>query len=480
MKAASKAKRNAYSVVALLAILTAGCAPLPLSYRPALTRNGEVHLYLQPIPQEAYRIVFDITAIFAVRHDGGLIQLRQYLDEVKCKNLIGVQKRLASGPLPPGTYRGISLQIGAAALADEAGMADLLIPEESLFIEEEFVVARKRASTLFLSMNSQELTESGYLFSPGFSLARASRQLKTLLGFATSSQENFVSVFNKHSMQVVDTIATSSGPRGAAIDRLRGWVYVAMAGDDAIEAIEVDTGEIFNRVQLNFGDEPVELALSPDGTILVSANHGSNSASIIDTGSLREIGRVGLPSEPATLVFDRSAPRAYVMQPRSHEVSVIDLSRRAIAMTRILDESPVRGDVSREGDRLYVITRYSPDLLVLDPANLSLIARIFVGSGATSIKVDPDTDLVYVGKSTGDVEVIDPSLAIPIDQFRVNGNVGYLAMDNEENSLFLVRPDSRRVQKTHLISKKARGVIEVGEESHAVVLMGDRSTSSRP
>ena len=123
------------------------------------------------------------------------------------------------------------------------------------------------------------------------------RQLKSLLGFATNTGSNVVSVFNKFTMEVVDTIATSSGPMGAVLDQRREWAYFALAGDAAIEAIEVGTGEILRRLRLHFGDEPVEIDLTSDGEFLVSANRGSNSASIIDAASLREIERVRLPSE---------------------------------------------------------------------------------------------------------------------------------------------------------------------------------------
>jgi DNA-binding beta-propeller fold protein YncE len=390
------------------------------------------------------------------------------------RELLGVQRRLASAALPPGSYDGLSIAIGGASLLSDEGPVDLLLPDAPLFIEEEFTVVRRRASTLFLSLDPAKWVTSGFRFTPAFSLAKPRRQLRGLLGFATSSGSNLVSVFNKHSMRVVDTIATSSGPKGAAIDQRRQWVYVAVAGDDAIEAIEVSTGEILRRLQLNFGDEPVEVALSPDGAFLVSANHGSNTASIIDAGSLRELDRVALPSSPTWVVAGRSSRRAYALQPLSNAVSVVELSRRSIAATRILDETPIRGAISRDGDSLYVITRYSSDLLVLDATNLTVRGRIYVGAGAASIRTDPKTGLIYVGKRTGGISVLDPSSLLPIDRFRIDEKVEFLAIDNDQNSLFVVLPDSATIQKIDLISKKLRGVIEVGAGSHAVVLMGER------
>jgi YVTN family beta-propeller protein len=294
------------------------------------------------------------------------------------------------------------------------------------------------------------------------------------MGFATNTRSNVVSVFNKHTMEVVDTIATGSGPMGAVLDQRREWVYVALAGESTIAAIDVGTSAVFRRLRLNFGDEPVEIALSADGRILVSANRGSNTASLIDTDSLREIERVRLPSEPRSVVMSPVAPRAFLLQPLSNTISVVDLFRREIFTTQTLEETPLRGAVSADGTSLYVITKNSPNLLIIDPTNLSITGRIFVGMGAASIELDPASGLVYIGKRMGGVAVVDPSLGLPIDTFRVNGRAVALAIDGDENDLFVASSDKMVIEKMGLISQKVSGAIEVEEGCYAVVLMGER------
>jgi DNA-binding beta-propeller fold protein YncE len=153
---------------------------------------------------------------------------------------------------------------------------------------------------------------------------------------------------------------------------------------------------------------------------------------------------------------------------------VIDLARQELVATRTIEETPVRGALSRDGASLYVITGNSPNLLVLDLRDLTITERIYIGTGAASIKVDTKTGLIYVGKKIGNVAVVDPSLLIPIDRFRVRGNVASLGIDNDENTLFAVLPDSNRIQKMNLISQDVSGVIEVEEGCHAVVLMRER------
>jgi hypothetical protein len=48
-----------------------------------------------------------------------------------------------------------------------------------------------------------------------------------------------------------------------------------------------------------------------------------------------------------------------------------------------------------------------------------------------------------------------------------------MTIDREENTLFVVLPDKRLVQKLNLTSKKMMAEIEVGEGAHAAVVMSE-------
>ncbi|MBW2543218.1 MAG: YncE family protein [Deltaproteobacteria bacterium] len=458
----------------LVALVATACVPLPPAYESVSRTDGLLRIYLQPLPQEAHRLRFSITEILALREDGGAVRLRQNFSELHGEDLVGLQRLLVSAALPPGSYTGISLQLGAASLLGEAGRTDLLAPEEPLLIEQDFRVVRQVSSTLFLSLDPEELVSSGFRFTPLFYLAKSRRQLESLLGFATNTGGNVVSVFNKHTMEIVETIATGSGPMGAALDQRRKWVYVALAGDAEIAAIDVGTTQILQRIRLNFGDEPVEVGLSPDGEFLVSANRGSNTASIMDTGSLRELDRVRLPSEPGSVVMSTVEPRAFLLQPLANTISIVDFDQRRVVLSQTLEESPLRGAVNEDGTSLFVISENSPNLLVIDPRNLRVTERIFVGRGATSIELDPKTGLIYIGMRMGGVAVVDPSLLMPIDTFRVDGNAVALDIDGDENNLFVVSSNQRTIRKLGLVSQKLIGTIEVEEGCYAVVLMGGR------
>ena len=112
--------------------------------------------------------------------------------------------------------------------------------------------------------------------------------------------------------------------------------------------------------------------------------------------------------------------------------------------------------------------------LVVDSASLRVKEKIFVGNGARSIKLHSVSGLLYVGKKNGEVAVVDPKVLMAIDSYSLPGPIQSLIIDNEENALFAVLPQSGRLLKLDLVSKRPVGFLELGAESYSVVVMGER------
>jgi YVTN family beta-propeller protein len=455
--------------------LFVGCQARPAHLKPVLVEKGEVFLYLQPFAQEAEGLRFAIEGISALRDDGTEVPLSLFLDELKGAKLVGVQKLLASGILPPGLYKEISLKVGNASVRGEEGEAALLVSEAPVTIAHEFHVRRGEALVLLMSFSPSKSISDSVRFTPVFHIAVPGRELTSLTGYVTNSDANIISVFNKRTMQIFGAIATGRGPEGVALDEGRKRAYVAASREDAVEVIDVVTGERMSRIGLNLGDAPRGLALTPDGRILVSVNYGSNTASVIDPLSLFELKRIRVGEGPHSVVVDRLGLRAYIINSLSNTLSVVDLPRRELAATIAVEETPLRGAFNRRGDRLYVISRDSPNLTVIDPSSLAILERIFVGTGAVSVKVDTRTDLIFVGKRVGgEILVIDPFSSVVIDRIDVGGTAAFMTIDGEQNTLLVVLPDRRAVQMVNLVSKRVMAQSEVLEGAYAVAVMGER------
>jgi YVTN family beta-propeller protein len=422
--------------------------------RPPLEEEGEVYLYLQPFPQEAERLKFTIEEIFAVSGDGKEIPL-----SVKLKELHPTETRrqrlLATGDLPPGPYIGLSFKVKKAILKVEDGEADLLVPEMPVKQEFHFNVSRKRSYVITLTFLHRDSIPTGFSFSPVFSISIPAKPIISLTGYVTNTASHNITVFDKKMGQVVGIIATGRGPTGMAFDQRLRRVYVALSREDAIEVIDVTGGEIINRVRLNQGDRPQELALTPDSKILLSVNAGSNTVSFIDPSSLFELGRVNVGNGPHSILIEpTTGRRAYVFNSLSATISVLDIPNRGIVTNLSADPGPLRGQFNRRGDRLYVIHELSSYLTVIDSSSLSVTRRFQVRIGMNSIKVDTRTDLVYLGRKNDIfVEVYDPSSFVSVNTVKTGGTIAYM---------------------NNLISKRMVYEIDVGEGPYWVAIIGER------
>jgi len=464
------------SIFSLLSIL-GSCFPQQYSHnydKAFLDNEGEVLVYLQPLPQEASKLRFKMDEIFALGDDGGKIPLFLSIYEINGSDLSGRQRLLARGILPPGAYTGLSIKTDKAFVRSEEGEIALLVPQEPVIAAKLFQVQRRQALTLFISLNASGIVTGEISFTPAFSLETPGGILINLTGYVSNAASNLISVFNKKTMEVVNGIATGRGPKGIVLDQNRTRAYLAVSGDDMVEIYDVFTGKYIDSIRLNFRDDPIELALTPDGGTLVSVNHSSNTVSIIDAIAKIELRRIRVGEKPTSAVIDPSGLKAYITNSRSNTVSVVDLSQRILAATISVEGSPIKAAFNRTGDRLYVVSSYSPNLSVIDPSSLTITDKIFIGTGGASIKVSRLNNLIYVGKSFGgEIAVVDPYSSMLIDSINVGGNAAYMNIDRQENTLFVVLPERRLVQKVNLTSKKIMAEIEVGERAYAVAVMGE-------
>lgn len=460
----------------LFIVLGSGCSnpQARTVYKEPLGDQGELFLYLQPLPQEMQSLSFTIRDISVIPEEGNVsFPILAETVAIHGKESAGMQRRLLAAPLPPGRYGGISFVIEQAGITTENGEVDLMPPPEPIRLELNFSILRGASLALFIDLSHEFLVTDVYRFTPRFVLGKTYMPPRNYLGFISNSSENIVTIFNKNSMEVIQVIHTSVGPKGMVLDQRNGIVYVAAAGDDIIEIINIATMEIIGNIRLQSGDEPTELALTPDGRTLLSANYGSGSVSIIDTRSMTEDVRLVLDPDPAWIVIGRDGGTAYVLHTMTNTVSVIDVARRSLQASISLDESPVRGALSRNGDNLYIVSEYATTLMVVNTRSLEISGNIHIGSNGVSVITDQKNDRVYVGKKTGEIVVVNPLTQMFIDSFGVEHGADFITIEGEENVLLVLSAAGNMVRKLNLVSKRKLADMATENGGHALVVMGE-------
>lgn len=464
--------------LALLVLLGACHARVrPSTVLPPLDAEGEVRVYLQPIPEEAPRLGFSIAGMAAKRADGSEVPLALVLAEVS-PAAGSSQHLLASGRLPAGDYDAISIRFQRATLTTDEGVADLLVPEEPVRVAVPLALRRGHAVVVQLRLRPGQAQDGAVDFEGAFdaaTLGPASAVVQAS-AYTTSPDLASVAVFDRRSRQVVAVIPTGREPRGIAVSATALRAYVALTGEDQVQILDLGTGEDLRRIPLSAGDEPSELALTPDGRMLVVANRRSSTLAFVDVDAAAVVGRVTVGEDPAALLLDPGGRRAYLLGRRSSEVTVVDVGNRTVLSRVPTDPEPVRAQLNRAGDRLFVVHRGSAYMTVFSLPDLALVSRIFVGLGASAVEIDPRTGFLYVAHGDESrVQVFDPALLLPVDDIAVPGPVSYLGLDPAQNVLMAVVPSRGAIAFVELTRRRVTSSVELGADPYLVVVPGGRN-----
>ena len=463
--------------IALATLLVVGgaCATAPRTVAlPPLGADGEVYVYLLPLPREAERLAFTIDRVALRRADGGAVPLEVVARAVSGADAAG-QRPFAWGRVPPGTYAGLSVKAGSATLVRDGERARLVVPDEPAHVDVQIKVSRGAAEVLWANLKPAESVRQDYEFAPAFSLTIAPQTPAQANFYCTNAGAATVTVLDRHARLVTGNIAVGSVPRGMAIDRTGARAYVALGAEDQIQIVDPAANATIDRIQLSPGDGPREIALTPDGLMLVSLNERSHTVSFLDVVRRTEFGRVSVGDGPVALLLDRSGRRAYVVNRASSSISVIDVGARTVIATLATDAEPLRAQLSRDGTRLFVVHRGSQYLAVFSVPSFALLTRAFVPLGVTTLKIDPRTDLLYL--SRGDerrISVYDPIALQPIDAFDVPAAATYMTIDDAENTLLAILPERRTLAVFDLTSHRLLAEMPVGLDPYFITLIGER------
>ncbi len=450
-KAIFSRKVRALSLL-LYAILLAGCQA-PREGDKAFIRPDEGHLrlYLEMDPGGAAQFRFNLAEIAVISEDGTIHPLRKEIAEIKAPRMSEGQFLLARGDVPAGDYVGFSIQVQEAFLLGELGEGNLMVSKEPTVIDLKFHLDARSAEAFYLDLEPVTSVEDGYRFSPVFHISRGVEELVALKGYVSETPDRLVSVFDKVSMRSSGVIGTGAGPMGIVLDRDRGRAYVALAGDDAVEVLDLHQRRSLWRVPLRFGDRPCELALTPDRRTLVVTNQGSGSISLIDAWGLMEKKRIRVGEGPSFVVLDQRGERAFILNRISNTVSVVDLPGASLIGTITLENTPWQAVLDPTGEKL-IVSGGPPALTIIDVPTMQVTDSLRLDAAGLALYGDHRSGLLFLGLAgMSKIVVIDSFAPAETNAIPTAGPVTYLALDSEENVLLALVSEQGVVEKIDVI-----------------------------
>ncbi|MGE4094886.1 MAG: choice-of-anchor D domain-containing protein [Candidatus Binatia bacterium] len=236
------------------------------------------------------------------------------------------------------------------------------------------------------------------------------------IAYVVNRDEDTVSVVDTGLEQEVQIIPVGQQPVALALTPNGSKAYVVNKGANTVSVIDTATLNVVKTPSV--GPSPEAVVVTPDGRKVFVANRVGDSLSIIDVNTdtvvllKLDVSRM----EPAVLRVSPDSKILYVLGSGDHRVSVVEIASNQIGYLETgLD--PIDIAFSLDGRQAYVANRGANTFTVLanttfPPSNLGNVSSL-VGVGAQSIVVNLQ-DQIYVAYANGRVSQFQPNSAAPL------------------------------------------------------------------
>ncbi len=217
--------------------------------------------------------------------------------------------------------------------------------------------------------------------------------------FASLSTANAVAVISDVTHTIVATVDVGAIPLGLAYDPVEGAVFVANDGSNNVSVIS----DASNTVVATIGNISAPTAAAydgPRGEILVaSLNEGGNGTGIlviVSAATHTVLTSVVLEGPPNDVQVDPGTGRAYVEDPWTSNVSALDVASRTVVATFSLGADPFAVGCDPARGEIFVSGGVRHGLEIISDTSNRVIATLPMGPRPERLAVDPTRGLVFV------------------------------------------------------------------------------------
>jgi YVTN family beta-propeller protein len=161
--------------------------------------------------------------------------------------------------------------------------------------------------------------------------------------------------------------------------------------------VKVDTRTMSYVGQVHVGGLPIDVRLSPDGSVFYVANQGRNGVSIIDPTAMKEIAFLPTGRGAHGLEMSRETKSLYVSNRLEGTISVIDTATRRVRAKWTVGGSPDMLQISPDGRELWFSNRWNASITVVDTTTGRVLRRIKTGPNPHGIAYFPQPGQMSIG-----------------------------------------------------------------------------------
>jgi hypothetical protein len=247
------------------------------------------------------------------------------------------------------------------------------------------------------------------------------------LAVDVARQRLFVAELGNDTVGVLDIarhalLRTLSGlhePQGVAYEPTTDTLYVANAGDGAVQLFQGADLVPVGRIAL--GEDADNVRIDPS-THRVLIGYGSGALAIIDPVSRKKIGDIRLKGHPEGFQIAADGRQGFVNIPDAHEIAVVDFSQNQQTASWVPDGLRANFPMAMDGagGRIHVVFRHPAILAAFNTQSGAKLFSIETCGDADDVFFDSIRSRAYVSCGEGFIEV----LGVQGDHYAKEAKVG--------------------------------------------------------
>ena len=454
-------------ILIFLAIFLLGCAPV---LKKGGLGQGQVVIYLSASGPPV-DLAFTLDEIWLEDAYGAKFPVLLKKKEIDALSLIRHQCLLAQGSLSAGFYNRLCLKIKGATLK---GHPLSLINQGIFEAPIRLGIFPQGVVSLFLDWQPANSIRDKEQFSPSIQVLKARAGLKRLLLYVSNSGNNYLSVIDRGTHQVIDTITVGRAPKGMALSADKNYLYVANSLSRDISVIEVMTNRVIDTISCRMGTgltELVVLTVNNRDCIYVTATD-SNAILVIDALTKSIIKKIEVGQRPVGIAADPDGRYVYVANSYSNNISIIDTFNNEVVGNIGVGDRPRYVKVSQR--YILVSNSGSSTTIVLNRLSLRKSFTIFTPLQPGRIIKGLKGRFYVTGERSDDISIIDPFVNVALRKIRVGHYPSGMALDIDRKLLYVTNFKDDTVSIIDLLREREIGRIAVGNRPYDLALIGTR------
>jgi|GEM_PF-2729383 len=213
-------------------------------------------------------------------------------------------------------------------------------------------------------------------------------------GYVTNNGSKSISVVNLQTGTTINTLSLNAHPEASIASPNGAYIYVAANTPGKVASVDVSTNQISDWFHI--GKQPQAIASSPDGQYLYVVDFSGRILYTVNAATAQIVDVLALPGLPQRIVITPDGSKAYVANYSLNQLYAVNLSNHRVIEIISVQSPQWAMDISQGGQYLFVSLYNSKEVAVIDTSSDTVVRRFTTSGNPTAVYFDQPTYNVYL------------------------------------------------------------------------------------